>query len=58
MTFDELPAVSQFSAKTLKILYKDGAVLKVPYFDRDSALSFLSMEDDIMAFTVEDAQYE
>lgn len=42
-----LPPVRPGIPEMLVVTYKDGSVLRVPYFDHSGTVSFLSLEDDI-----------
>lgn len=48
-----LPAVKQHGApETLKIEYVNGDTLRLPYFDHDAAIAFLSLEEGISNYEV------
>jgi len=49
----DLPAVEHGEPKTLCIKYKDGAILRVPYIDRQGAMSFLALEEDAVGYWIE-----
>ena len=52
MDYNKLPPAKKHISETLVVTYKDGSVLKVPYFDHKAATSFLSLEEGVVGYEV------